>query len=589
MKRFLFSALVLCSAGLSFAQTKTFDLLVIAEGNFGSPNADVFKVSRTDAVTTTTSAGLYQTANSTIGFDVLQDFGLFGDKAIFACKPGGGNPIKLAIAQYPSFDSVVTFSNTGGIQCLGKASNQKAYVSTATGSLLKMIDLTNNTVNPVTDAGSLASSYASYMVQANGFMYMAMGSKIVKVDTVTNATTTAIFPGIGTITGMVYDEAGNHIWLLGKVSGISALVKLEPGNSDLLNTPVTLGTLTNAAQLRFANNKLYFLSGKSVHIYNIANPVVPTVAAYVSTLTGSSFSFAYGKSFDVDPYTGDFALASADNFASPSLYEVVDGTTFQVIASGSVSGRIANELTLRTYSAPVPDVNQLADVQVECNVTLDTPTASIGSQVFAATTTDALSYDVQGNYTVTWKYINGYDTTTQTQNIIVDDVTAPVPDIAVLPALQGECPYTVTPPLATDNCKGAVAATTSDPLVYATAGAYTISWQYDDGNGNIATQTQNVQVSCVTGIDDLDAGKIAVTLYPNPAKDNIYLSVSGAQMQNSKTRIVVTDLAGKAVMAAASDLQIITLPVSHLADGFYYITITKEGAGALVKKIVVRH
>jgi hypothetical protein len=49
-------------------------------------------------------------------------------------------------------------------------------------------------------------------------------------------------------------------------------------------------------------------------------------------------------------------------------------------------------------------------------------------------------------------------------------------------------------PKATDNCKGTITATTTDPLSYNSQGTYTIHWKYDDGNGNITMQEQTVIV-----------------------------------------------------------------------------------------------
>ncbi|MEZ4931797.1 MAG: HYR domain-containing protein [Saprospiraceae bacterium] len=86
----------------------------------------------------------------------------------------------------------------------------------------------------------------------------------------------------------------------------------------------------------------------------------------------------------------------------------------------------------------------------------------------------------------------------QTQTVIVDDVTAPVPDVATLPDATGECSVTVSAPTATDNCSGAITGTTTDPLTYTTQGIFTITWTYDDGNGNTSMQTQTVIVDDVT-------------------------------------------------------------------------------------------
>jgi hypothetical protein len=56
----------------------------------------------------------------------------------------------------------------------------------------------------------------------------------------------------------------------------------------------------------------------------------------------------------------------------------------------------------------------------------------------------------------------------------------------------------VSAPTATDNCVGSITGTTGDPLVYTVQGTYTITWSYDDGNGNTSTQNQTVIVDDLT-------------------------------------------------------------------------------------------
>lgn len=83
-----------------------------------------------------------------------------------------------------------------------------------------------------------------------------------------------------------------------------------------------------------------------------------------------------------------------------------------------------------------------------------------------------------------------------TVNVVVGDNVPPLPIIASLPNITGDCNTTIsTFPTATDNCAGTVTATTTDPLSYSTPGTHIIHWTYNDGNGNTATQNQNVVIS----------------------------------------------------------------------------------------------
>lgn len=99
------------------------------------------------------------------------------------------------------------------------------------------------------------------------------------------------------------------------------------------------------------------------------------------------------------------------------------------------------------------------------------------------------------------------------------DYEAPVPDVASLPDLIGECAVNVnTTPTATDAVAGSITGSTDDPLEYTEQGTYTVTWSYDDGNGNVASQEQTVIVEDVTPpvIDELLA--TSFTIYPSNYK-----------------------------------------------------------------------
>jgi glutamine cyclotransferase len=160
------------------------------------------------------------------------------------------------------------------------------------------------------------------------------------------------------------------------------------------------------------------------------------------------------------------------------------------------------QIIVTDNTAPVPNVTQLPVLQANCVVTVTSyPTATDNCNgVITATTTDPLSYSKAGTYTINWQYNDGNgNTSTQQQTIIVIDNVAPVPSVSQLPVINGvivgtRC-YTVrTYPTAMDNCKGRIVGTTSSPLIYCTRGVFTIVWRYSDGNGNVTTQNQTVNI-----------------------------------------------------------------------------------------------
>jgi hypothetical protein len=78
----------------------------------------------------------------------------------------------------------------------------------------------------------------------------------------------------------------------------------------------------------------------------------------------------------------------------------------------------------------------------------------------------------------------------QTYNINI--CGAPVPNVTSLPNVNAQCSATVTAPIATSNCYGTITATTPTIFPITAQGTTVVTWTYNDGNGNTATQDQNI-------------------------------------------------------------------------------------------------
>jgi len=194
--------------------------------------------------------------------------------------------------------------------------------------------------------------------------------------------------------------------------------------------------------------------------------------------------------------TISYTQASGTSFAS--------GTTTVTASANNICGTVSCsfDVAVTDHEAPVPNLAQLATITGECSAaSVSAPTAIDNcSGTITGTTTDPLSYTAQGTYSIHWTYDDGHgNTSTQTQSVVVHDITPPVANVSNLPAVQSECTVgPVSPPTATDNCSGTITGTTTDPLTYLNQGTYTIHWVYDDGHGNTSSQTQSVIVHDVT-------------------------------------------------------------------------------------------
>ncbi|WP_396185856.1 reprolysin-like metallopeptidase [Flavobacterium sp.] len=82
----------------------------------------------------------------------------------------------------------------------------------------------------------------------------------------------------------------------------------------------------------------------------------------------------------------------------------------------------------------------------------------------------------------------------QTYSINVNAIVcnAPVANVTNLPNVNAQCSATPVAPIATSNCYGTITGTTPTIFPITTQGTTVVTWTYNDGNGNIATQNQNV-------------------------------------------------------------------------------------------------
>jgi len=223
-------------------------------------------------------------------------------------------------------------------------------------------------------------------------------------------------------------------------------------------------------------------------------------------------------------------------------------------------------ITVEDNLSPIVDVVTLTDVTAECTVaSLTAPTATDNCGVLAGTHDAILPISGEGTTVVTWTYDDGNgNTSIQTQNVVIDDVTAPVADVAVLADVTAECSVaSLTAPTATDNCGGVVTVTNDVTLPISGVGTTTVvTWTYDDGNGNTSIQLQNVVLDDVTA-PVVITQNITVTL-----DDNGEFSISESDINNGST-----DNCGIASMS----LDIDTFDCFNLGD--YTVILSVEDIG----------
>jgi len=354
---------------------------------------------------------------------------------------------------------------------------------------------------------------------------------------------------IGTATTVPYTVTIQNLGA-GTASDVS-VTDILPANLDWVSVDWVSGLAADSVTGTGSTRTLHFSSfpvaGTSVYTFNttiscssadsavLGNTVTLTVGSgdcIAANDTANTFITAYNTPpvfatfpADVNVSTGAGATicgAAVSNFGSYTTSDNCPGETVSItgIPSGNIfpvgtttltytvtdthgATEVRTQLvTVTDNTPPLANTATLATVTGECSVTIaSAPTANDNcAGTVTGTTADPLTYSTQGTHTITWTYSDGNgNTSTQTQTLIVDDVTAPVPDVATLPAISGQCSATIAAaPTATDNCAGTMTGTTTSPLTYSSQGTYSVLWTYDDGNGNTSTQTQTVVVRDIT-------------------------------------------------------------------------------------------
>ncbi len=283
-------------------------------------------------------------------------------------------------------------------------------------------------------------------------------------------------------------------------------------------------------------------------------------------------------------------------------------------------------VVLDDITTPVPEVVNLPDVTGQCSAMIPTPPTATDNcagtltGVASGKTSFNIAIDGEGPHTITWVYDDGNgNITQQPQTVVLDDITAPVPEVVNLPDVIGQCSATIlAPPTATDNCAGSLTGMTNDPMTYTAQGDFVVTWTFDDGNGNITTQTQVVGVHDVTApvfIDDLDdITKVATGSYgakvivPLPGVedncDNNPIVTSDAPADNiyplgtTTVTFTATDYAGNSatatIMVTVSDDVSPVITISDVTDGADYtdvataaITIIDNESGVKTQSITL--
>jgi hypothetical protein len=109
----------------------------------------------------------------------------------------------------------------------------------------------------------------------------------------------------------------------------------------------------------------------------------------------------------------------------------------------------------------------------------------------------------------------------------------------------------------------------------------------DCGTGTSSSSLAIVVENTIVNVPENDADRFAFTVFPNPASGKLQLNTEGNEGEQIEIRIVNT--LGLTVFSGSNFIsgEIISIPVSHLQPGIYFITVTCRDNKA-TRKVLIR-
>ena len=245
--------------------------------------------------------------------------------------------------------------------------------------------------------------------------------------------------------------------------------------------------------------------------------------------------------------------------------------------------RQTQQVTITDATRPVPDETSLSALTGECRVNMPAaPTAMDNCDTGRITGTTTAIFPVTETSMIIWTFTDrANNTTTQTQQVtITGDITAPVPDETSLSALTGECSVMPAAPTATDNCDTGSITGTTDAIFPITADA-TITWTFTDVAGNMATQTQQVTLNCISplGVEE----EPGISMYPNPSEGSLAFSTG-----NYGSFFVKIYRIDGALVFAGSARDNTPINIETLAAGSYVVQAATNGTTVFTSRLLKR-
>ena len=332
--------------------------------------------------------------------------------------------------------------------------------------------------------------------------------------------------------------------------------------NNITNFPITSTTTITWTYTDLTGNTA--TQTQKVTIRDTMSPV-PNSSNDLSTLTAACSIPAADVTIPTAMDNCDGPITATTNVTPPITVSTTIMWTY-TDAAGNTAIQ-TQEVTIADNIPPTPNPsNDLSEIMRQCppeESELTTPAATDNCTGLVTVTNNIASFPITSDTTITWTYTDGANNTaTQTQEVIIGDIEAPMPEMSNLPTLAGGCPVAavtdLTAPTATDNCDaGTITATTDAAFPFMST--TTITWTYTDAAGNTSTQTQ--EVICPLSVAEDEAEAI---IFPNPSGD--YLEMRSSIGGTFK----ILSLSGDPLLEGTANTKV---DITSLQSGLYLVQL----------------
>jgi PA14 domain/Domain of unknown function (DUF5011)/Bacterial Ig domain/Secretion system C-terminal sorting domain len=405
-------------------------------------------------------------------------------------------------------------SQTANVNCNCQPGIDKTpptLILNASGGALSSLGTVNTYITAVPGSGTGGLSHAhgiAYDLQKNTVWVtdQDLGNDVVEFPATQPGGSTInqisrFHPALsGTIEGIAFDATDNTLWIVdfnGMVGHFSRTGTTLPGGFNISGT-IPAGTFgARALGIGLEGSYIWIDNGQRAYRFNKSGGSY-TNFNFVTGAPGITYDPERHLLWSSGWNDGRYRAYNPANGALVFTSNIISISQGHDLSIGAGRIWVSSENSFRDPVYSIDIIGGALDQIIECHSTYTDPgyTATDNCGAVNVVVTGAVNANAPNTYILTYTAtdING-NVSTATRTVTVLDRTPPVPDVATLPTITGQCSATVTAPTATDACAGVITGTTGNLLSYNQPGTYTISWSYTDGNSNTTIQQQTVIVN----------------------------------------------------------------------------------------------